>query len=270
MDKATFIGLVGGIAIIIAAVAIGADLISFVNLPGLMIVLGGTLAATLIKFPLRHLFNAFHVAYVAFHSELDAPSTLIRRIDHLAKVARSEKGLIGLDEEPIAHPFLKKGIQLAADGQDVELVEAILVEDMQLALERHEVGQKIFRAIGESAPAFGMIGTLIGLVQMLTQLQEPASIGPAMAIALLTTLYGALIANLIALPIADKLELRGLQERVNQQLIIEGIKALQSGQNPRLIDELLEAFIPRSEREQLSTELSRSLTRGGDNEEAKE
>ena len=118
-------------------------------------------------------------------------------------------------------------------------------------MERHDVGQKIFRAIGDSAPAFGMIGTLVGLVQMLSNMQDPKSIGPAMAVALLTTLYGALIANLIALPIADKLELRGMQEKVNKLLMIESIVSIQQGQNPRIMDEVLEAYIPHHEREKL-------------------
>lgn len=260
MDIATLLGLIGGIAIIFAAIITGSDLTIFINLPGLMIVVGGTIAATLIKFPLTHCFSAVRVAFKAFRNEIDAPLDLIRQANELAAVAR-KSGVLALDGHPVSNEFLAKGIQLAVDGLPPEFVRKALHEDMQQSMERHEIGQRIFRAIGESAPAFGMIGTLVGLVQMLANLQDPSSIGPAMAVALLTTLYGALIANLVALPIADKLELRGMQERVNKLLMIESMAAIQQGQNPRLMDELLEAYIPHHERERLAALLQADKSR---------
>lgn len=255
MDIATLLGLIGGIIVIFAAIITGSDLAIFINLPGLMIVIGGTIAATLIKFPLTHCLSAVRVAFKAFRDEIDNPIDLIRQANELAAVTR-KSGILALDGHPISNEFLARGIQLAVDGLPPEFVRKTLREDMEQSMERHEIGQRIFRAIGESAPAFGMIGTLVGLVQMLANLQDPSSIGPAMAVALLTTLYGALIANLIALPIADKLELRGLQERVNKLLMIESMSAIQQGQNPRLMDEVLEAYLPHQQREKLATLLA--------------
>lgn len=251
MDIATLIGLISGIAIITGAIASGGSLLIFLNLPGLMIVLGGTLAATLIKFPLSHCFKALHVAAHALREEVDHPLDLIRTANRLAYVVRNKNGLLGLEDEPIDNAFFHKGVQLAMDGHPPDFVRNVLQQDLQQSLERHDIGQKIFRAVGESAPAFGMIGTLIGLVQMLTNLENPSSIGPAMAIALLTTLYGALIANLIALPIADKLELRARQEQINKQLIIDSMHSIQQGQNPRIMDDILEAYLPSLERDKL-------------------
>lgn len=248
MDIATFLGLIGGIAVIIAAITTSSELHVFLNPPGMMIVLGGTAAATLIKFPLSHCFSALKVAVRAFRTGVDSPTDLIRTAHRLSDAAR-KRGMLALEDEEIENEFLRKGVQLAVDGQPPEFVQRVLKEDMQLSAERHHTGQDIFRAIGESAPAFGMIGTLVGLVQMLANMQDPDSIGPAMAVALLTTLYGALIANLVALPIADKLELRGMQERLNEKLIIDIMAAVQSGQNPRLMDEILETYLPHADRE---------------------
>ncbi len=262
MDIATLLGLIGGMAIIFAAIVTGSDLMIFLNLPGVMIVVGGTAAATLIKFPLAHCFSAVRVAFKAFRYELDSPLDLIRQANELAAVVR-KNGVLALDGQPVSNEFLAKGVQMAVDGLPPEFVRRALREDMEQSMERHDVGQKIFRAIGDSAPAFGMIGTLVGLVQMLSNMQDPKSIGPAMAVALLTTLYGALIANLIALPIADKLELRGLQEKVNKLLMIESIVSIQQGQNPRIMDEMLEAYIPHHERQKLL-----NLLEGGGNQEA--
>lgn len=250
MDFATLLGLVGGIAVIVAAVTSGSDVSIFVNAPGFMIVLGGTLAATLIKFSLSHVVSAFRVAFKAFRYELDRPEDLISQANGLAELVR-KNGVLALDGEETGNEFFQKGIQLAVDGHPPEFVDHALKEDMRRSAERHEIGQRIFRAIGESAPAFGMIGTLVGLVQMLVNMNEPEALGPAMAVALLTTLYGALIANLLALPIADKLELRGLQERINHSLIIDSMMAIQQGQHPRLMDEVLSAYVPHRERAKL-------------------
>ncbi len=265
MDIATLLGLIGGIAVIFAAIVSGSDLIIFVNLPSIMIVVGGTIAATLIKFPLSHCLSAMRVAFKAFRYELDSPMELIRKANELAGVVR-KNGMLALDGYPISNTLLAKGVQLAMDGLPPDFVHNALREEMEQSAERHEIGQKIFRAIGESAPAFGMIGTLVGLVQMLSNMQDPKSIGPAMAVALLTTLYGALIANLIALPIADKLELRGLQEKVNKLIVIDSMLSIQQGQNPRVMDEVLEAYLPQHERERLATMLKADKSRQGEEE----
>ena len=253
MDFATIIGLIGGIVLIGVAIASGSDAMLFVSIPSIMVVLGGTIAATLIKFPLKHCFNSVKVAVNAFRNEATQPRELIRIANDMAAIAR-KNGVIALDGFEVNDRFFKRASQMVADGYKPEFVEQALREDMEQSQERHEIGQRMFRAIGESAPAFGMIGTLVGLIQMLNTLDDPANIGPAMAVALLTTLYGALIANLIALPIADKLELRSQHERVNQMVIISSIAAIQQGQNPRLMDELLEAYLPVRERDMMQAE----------------
>ena len=248
MDKATFFGLIFGIGIIGSAILMGSSPQVFLNLPALMVVAGGTLAATLIKFPIKHVLNAIRVAGNAFTAHSETPIELIERTKELAAVAR-KRGMLALEDESVNNPFYKKGLQLCVDGMPPDLVQKILREDMDITAERHSIGQRIFRSLGDSAPAFGMIGTLVGLVQMLVNLDDPAAIGPAMAVALLTTLYGALFAQLIALPIADKLELRQISEQTNQSLIIEGIHCIQQGYNPRIIEELLTAYLPSKVRE---------------------
>ncbi len=247
MDLATLLGLVSGFGVIIGAIAVGGSLMLFLNAPAVIIVVGGTTAATLIKFPLRTFLGAFTVAMRAFRSKADDPNTLIREALKLSQVAR-KSGLLALENQKIGNPFLKQGIQLAVDGNPPEFVRKALNQDIDLAIERHETGQHIFRAIGESAPAMGMIGTLIGLVQMLSNMDDPKQIGPAMAVALLTTLYGAIIANAFALPIAEKLSLRSKEERLNKSLIIETITAIQEGLNPRVMETLLKTYLPDGKR----------------------
>jgi len=253
VDIATFIGLLGGIVLVGSAIVLGGSGMLFVSIPSLMIVVGGALAATLIKFPLGHVINSIKVAFHAFRFKTSTPEELILVANELADVSR-KKGVLALDSYETPDPFLSRGVQMLADGYKPDFIGKALKEDMEQSLERHMVGQKIFRAIGESAPAFGMIGTLIGLVQMLNTLSDPSNIGPAMAVALLTTLYGALIANLVALPIADKLELRSNQEVANQQLIIDIVTCIQQGLSPRLMDEMLEAYLPHSRRDILKQE----------------
>lgn len=250
MDIATLLGLLGGIVLIATAIVLGGDSMVFISIPSLMIVIGGATAATLIKFSLSHFINSIKVAFNAFRFQAATPVELILSANELADINR-KKGVLALDGYETPDPFLTRGVQMLADGYKPEFINKALREDMEQSEERHLIGQRLFRAIGESAPAFGMIGTLIGLVQMLNTLSSPENIGPAMAVALLTTLYGALIANLVALPIADKLDLRNQQETANQQLIMEIITSIQAGHSPRLMDEVLEAFLPHNQRDQL-------------------
>ena len=155
---------------------------------------------------------------------------------------------MGLEEVEVSNAFLRKGIQLVVDGQESDLVERMLSKDINLTIERNEEGINIFKAIGDVAPAMGMIGTLIGLVQMMANMDDPKAIGPAMAVALLTTLYGAIIANAIALPIADKISHRSREESINKSLILESIRSIQEGMNQRIMEELLNAYLPINKR----------------------
>lgn len=247
MDLATLIGLIGGFGVIVGAIATGGDVILFINPASILIVMGGTIAATLMQFPLAHFLTAFKVAAHAFTGKTEAPATLIQEAMELSQVAR-KSGLLALENVEIRNDFLRQGIQLAIDGHPPEFVRRTLAQDINLGIERHERGQAIFRAMGDVAPAMGMIGTLIGLVQMLSNMDDPKAIGPAMAIALLTTLYGAIIANLFALPIANKLAHRSDEERINKSLILETINAIQEGLNPRVMETLLNTYLPDSQR----------------------
>ncbi|WP_456445256.1 MotA/TolQ/ExbB proton channel family protein, partial [Thiolapillus sp.] len=164
----------------------------------------------------------------------------------LANIARKE-GLLGLEQVEVENKFLKKGIELLVDGHDSDFVRKMLGQDINLAIERNEDGINIFKAIGDVAPAMGMIGTLIGLVQMMSNMDDPKALGPAMAVALLTTFYGAVIANALALPIADKLTHRNKEERINKSMILEGVSAIQEGLNPRVIEGMLQTYLPEGD-----------------------
>ena len=248
MDKATFIGFLLGIVTVVGAVIVGGESAMFLYPPAILIVLGGTLAGTLIKFSLGQVGNAVKVAFKAFRLPAEEPRSLIERSKEIANTAR-KNGLLALEDEESPNDFYRKGLQMLVDGMDPDTVERALREELEHAWERHELGQRVFRSIGEQAPAFGMIGTLIGLVQMLGNLENPEALGPAMAVALLTTLYGALLAQLVAIPIADNLEQRAESEYTNHSLIMEAIGLIQQGTNARLLDEILGAYLPGRERQ---------------------
>jgi chemotaxis protein MotA len=247
VDLATLIGLVGAIGVIMSAIMFGGSSLVFVNIPSFLIVFGGTMMVVLIKFPLAHTLGAFKIAMKAFLHKSEAPTDLIKEGVEMAQVARKE-GILGLENVEINNEFLKRGIQMCVDGHEPDLVRNMLSKDTDLTIERHERGQAIFKAIGDVAPAMGMIGTLVGLVQMLSAMDDPKQIGPAMAVALLTTLYGAVLANAVALPIADKLAHRSNEERLNKALIIEAINGIQEGLNPRVMEEMLKTYLPGSMR----------------------
>ncbi len=247
MDIATVIGLVFGSVILVAAVLSGGSLMLFVNLPSVLIVAGGTIATALIRFSMGDVINSLKVAMNAFLTRMVVPRRIIEEIVNLANIAR-KNGLIVLEQQPIEDPFLKKAIMYCVDGHDAEFIEDILRKEVSLTVERHEVGQGVFKSMGDAAPAFGMIGTLVGLVQMLANMSDPSSIGPSMAVALLTTLYGAVIANLFMLPIADKLALRSQEEERNRNLIIQGVLGILKGLNPRVMEEFLETYLPPKDR----------------------
>lgn len=248
MDFATLIGLVVGVGVVVGAILSSSGLDLFLNFPGFLIVVGGTLAATFVKFPLKNVFSALKTgASSALKNVYEDPRGLIDVSLDLAERAR-KNGLLALEGAQVDNPFFKRGIKLCVDGHPLEVVRGALLRDMELSIHRHEEGARIFKAIGDSAPAFGMIGTLVGLVQMLANMSDAASIGPAMAIALLTTLYGAVIANLMALPIADKLETKTEEERLTKELILEAITQIHGRQSPMILADILEGFLPENQR----------------------
>lgn len=247
MDLATLLGIIGAVACIIAAILMGGDMGMFFNAPSVMIVVAGTFAVVLVKFPLANTLGAMGIAAKAFIHKSQQPSEIIDQSVELANVARKE-GLLGLENVEVKNEFLAKGITMVVDGNAPEMVTKILAKEISLSIERNEIGLSIFKAIGDVAPAMGMIGTLIGLVQMMSNMSDPKAIGPAMAVALLTTLYGAVIANVFALPIADKLAHRSNEERLSKSMILESINAIQEGLNPRMIEGLLNVYLPESQK----------------------
>ncbi len=249
MDIGTVIGLVVGLALIVTAIFLGGSLTAFIDIPSVLIVIGGATAATLIRFTLPDVINSISVAMNAFFAKSQPPEEIIKELVTLSNIARKE-GLLKLEKQPINDPFLKKAIMYCVDGHEADFIQEVLEKEIDLTMERHGLGQGIFAAIGDAAPAFGMIGTLIGLVNMLGNMSDPASIGPAMAVALLTTLYGAILANLVALPISDKLKRRSQEEELNKKLVVEGVLGLQKGLNPRVLEELLKTFLPPKKRDE--------------------
>lgn len=247
MDIATVIGIVLGFGFILSAMMMGAGIPAFVDIPSLFIVLGGTIATTLIRFPLATVIGVTKVVKNAFFDKLPRPESAVKRIIELAELARRES-VLALDNVQIDDPFLKKGIQLAVDGTDPPLIKTILHTELLTLQDRHKVGQNILAGMGESAPAFGMIGTLVGLVQMLLNMDDPSALGPNMAIALITTLYGAIIANVVCIPLADKLRLRSETEKVLKEITVAGIEGIMAGTHPRVIEEKLVTFLSPGER----------------------
>ncbi len=247
MDISTLGGLVLGIVLIVSAIVMGGSIGAFIDIPSVFIVIGGTMATVFIRFTLGDVINTINVVMKAFFAKLQAPEEIIQELVTLSNIARKE-GLLKLEKQPVSDPFLKKAIMYCVDGHDAEFIQEVLEREIDLTIDRHGLGQSIFKSMGDAAPAFGMIGTLVGLVNMLGNMKDPASIGPSMAVALLTTLYGAIIANLISLPIADKLKLRSQQEELNKKLVVEGVLGLQKGLNPRVLEELLKTFLPPKKR----------------------
>ena len=227
---------------------LGGSVLVFINVPSILIVVVGTLMVVLMKFNMGQCLGAFKVALKAFIFKLDKLEELIPSVVELADVAR-KGGLLALEGKEISNDFLKDGIKMLVDGHDGEVVKDVLVKDMRQATERHAWGAKVFIAIGDVAPAMGMIGTLLGLVQMLSAMDDPKSIGPAMAVALLTTLYGAIMANMVAIPIADKLDLRKAEEGRLKAMVIDALMAIQAGQNPRVVESMLKTYLAPGKRD---------------------
>ncbi len=247
MDLATVVGLLVAFGIIMASIFMGGSVMTFVNIPSLLVVGGGTIGAVLMQFSLAQFLGAVGVAMKGFFNKSQDPQELIDITVDLADTAR-KGGLLALEEKDTGIPFYQMGIQMMVDGHEPEVVRKMMISEMNLTVERHDIGKKIFKSIGDMAPAMGMIGTLIGLVQMLSNMEDPKSIGPAMAVALLTTLYGAMIANVFALPLSEKLGLRSDEERMTKSMIIDGVTGIQEGRNPKVIASMLQTYLPGSKR----------------------
>jgi len=239
--------MVLGWVLVLAAILMGGSVMMFVNAPSIMIVIGGTIAATLISQPMARVLGSFTIGMNAIFDKTSSVEETTTKLQIFAQIVR-KNDLLALENENVEDEFMARAVRLAVDGVPVETIRQTLTDEMYSLKTRHEGAQDSFKFMGTIAPAMGMIGTLIGLVQMLQALDDPASIGPAMAVAMLTTLYGALLANLVFLPMAYKLADRTRVEALNMTLIIEGIESIVKGENAMITKEKLQAFLSPLER----------------------
>lgn len=252
----TIIGMVLGVCLILGAIAMQGTLAIFWNPSAILISIGGSFAALLINFGTEQIRLVFLVIRQVFLEKKDNPRQIISFFYNLSQKARRE-GLLALEDDvyELEDPFLRKGLQMVVDGMEPKTIRDVLTTEINALIERHKIGQELFKAWGRMSPAFGMIGTLIGLIQMLIQLDDPDAIGPGMAVALLTTFYGMMFANLILNPIAGKLEIRSEKEIAIKEAQMDGIIAIQTGMNPRILEDKLKAFIPPWERDKPDEEM---------------
>ena len=252
MDIATVIGLVAGSGLIIAAIYTGGGAGMFFNIPSVMIVVGGMVASTLIHFSLGTVLKIFSITKKTLFSQLPPEQDVVQRMVDCAAINRRD-GALALERQiaDIDDAFLVKGVQMLIDGQGEDAIEQQLNTEVQYLEERHATGKKVLEFMGGSAPAYGMIGTLIGLIQMLQNLSSPDSIGMGMATALITTFYGALLANLVFLPLAGKLSLRSKTETLQKEMIIEGLLSIARGESPTAVRERMQAFLDAKQRHEL-------------------
>lgn len=247
MDIATLGGILAGFGLVLGAIFLGPQPGNFIDIPSIMIVFGGSMAALMVCFPFEEVRQAFRAAMKAFTSRGMPARDVVGTMVKIAEISRKE-GIIALEKIQTTNPILKKATQLIADSADPDLIRDTVVIEIVSMKKRHNVGIAVFTRLGSLAPAMGMVGTLIGLVQMLANLSDPTTIGPAMAVAILTTFYGALLSNLLFLPLAGKLKARSMQEELNLQVIFEGAKSILENNNPRLVYEKLSSFLPPHER----------------------
>jgi chemotaxis protein MotA len=252
VDIATVIGILLGFIVITTAIISGGGWQIFIHIPSMCITIGGMLCATLIHFSLPQFLGIFSVIKKTIIAKIPPKSDLIQKMVNFAAINRRD-GALALEQEipKLSNSFFIKGMQMVVDGQDSEAIRELMSMEVQYLQDRHSTGKKILEFMGAAAPAFGMIGTLIGLVQMLRSLDSPDAIGGGMAVALLTTFYGALAANLIFIPLAGKLGIYSKEEATVIEMIIEGICAIAQGDNPTVVREKLQAFISQGRREEV-------------------
>ncbi|MBW1780321.1 MAG: MotA/TolQ/ExbB proton channel family protein [Deltaproteobacteria bacterium] len=247
MDLGSLIGIISGISLIVAAIIVGGDVHNFINTPGIMIVLGGTVATTLLTFRFKEVIAAFKAAFFVFTQEKEDPNKMVKTMVDLCQLSRRE-GLMKVGEIKTESRFLKKACQLISDSSEEDVIRSALTNEIESLKVRHFMVQDVFRKMGLYSPAFGMLGTLIGLVQMLSKMQDPSSIGPSMAVALLTTFYGSFLSTMLFLPIAGKLKVRTLTQVMELDIIFEGAVSILDNNNPTLVYEKLSSHIPKKER----------------------
>lgn len=251
MDLATALGFVAGIITVVSLILMGGNFGMFYDVHALIVIGGGCTAGTLIRFPLTAMAHGFPMGIrYAFTMRSQNPRVLIEEITRIAEIYR-KSGATALESIQVEDPFLKQALRFLADGYDVEFIRRTLEQDRDTFLQHLDEGQKIYRSIGDAAPAWGMVGTLVGMVQMFSNMEDPSKLGPFMAVALLATLYGALMGNLICLPIADKLHVKLEEEDVSRTLIIDGITQMRAAKSPAVIREMLISYLPDHHKHEL-------------------
>ena len=251
MDLASIIGLISGIGFTVACILLGSSLMLFWNLPSVMIVVGGTIAAAMIGYPLKEFLGVFKTVMKVFIFKLEKPEDLIKTLVEISNKAR-KGGLLSIEADIAGtqDPYLRSALQMTVDGVKTSDIAAMMQKKMELTAREHKLGYSVLASMGGYAPAFGMVGTLIGLVQMLANLDDPSSIGPKMAVAMITTFYGALLANLLFIPMSDKLKLRSEEEILNMALLYEGVVSIREGEHPRLMEDKLNVYLRKRKKKE--------------------
>ncbi len=250
MDLGTIIGILLGSILVGWAIVSTGVAGAYIDMKSVLIVVGGAMGATLTSIPLPKMKALIPIFLKSLLYKAQSPQKLIDELVSYAEIARRD-GILSLEShcKDIEDPFIVRGVQMAVDGTDPDLIEQIMETELENLIERHEQGKSVFDTIGRYAPAFGMIGTLVGLVAMLVNMEDASQIGAGMALALLTTLYGAVLSNMFALPLADKLAKRNDEETLLKTIIIKGVMSIQSGDNPRVVEQKLKTFLPPSLRD---------------------
>ncbi len=247
MDIATLLGILAGFSLVIGAILLGEAVAVFLNIKGLMIVLGGTLSVTCINYPIQEVYQSVVAAIKIFTTRKSNTNEVVNTMVQIADISRRD-GLLALERIETDNAILQKACQLIADNAEPEMIRDSLRIEISAMKQRHNISQEVFRKMAAYSPSFGLIGTLIGLVQMLTNLNDPSKVGPGMAVALLTTFYGALLSSLIFQPVAGKLKSRTQEEVLHLEVIFEGAKCILENNNPRFVYEKLSSFVPPKER----------------------
>ena len=253
MDIATGVGLLAGVATVVLLILIdGGNFAGYYDKHAVIVIFGGATAATMVRFPFSVIMHGLPMGFkYAFSLRSSHPRELIEELTQIAETVR-KSGPMALENVQVSDTFLAQGIRYVADGYDRDFIKDTMERDRDIFLQRLDEGSKVYRAYGDCAPAWGMIGTIIGMVTMFANMSDPSKLGPAMATALLATLYGALIANMICLPLADKLHVKLLEEDVSRSLIIDGVLLIRDSKSPSLVKEMLITYLPEHHRHEFA------------------
>ncbi|MFW7381393.1 MAG: motility protein A [Oligoflexus sp.] len=249
MDIATLLGVIGTTGVILGSMLLAANLGTFWDLTSVIIVIGGSLFATAIRWPLDVFMNGLRASIKSLLSQVTDPTEILDQVISLAQTARKES-ILALEKVPVTDAFLARSVRYLVDGYPPDTIQEMIDMEIETLAQRHKNGRSILENLGESAPAFGMIGTVIGLIVIMANLDDPSAIGPGIAVALITTLYGALTANMFFIPIAAKLKYRSQEEATNMEIIREGINSISKGENPKIIRQKLEAYLSPKNRQE--------------------